>query len=43
MFRVLVLEDNKFVDKTGWLPMETPISYLEKFKGQRYEVEYMRK
>ena len=42
MFRVCVKENGKFVDKTGWLSMELPISYLDKFKGQNYIVEYKR-
>ena len=43
MFRVLVLENNEYIDKTGWLSMELPISYLDKFKGLNYIVEYKRK
>lgn len=43
MFRVLVLENNEYIDKTGWLSMETPVSYLDKFKGLNYIVEYKRK
>ena len=43
MFRVLVFEGNEYIDKTGWLSMELPISYLDKFKGLNYIVEYKRK
>ncbi len=40
MFRVMIQYNGTYIDLSGWLSLQTPLSYLDQFKDLDYTLEF---